>query len=290
MVLRSQREDAGLDACSTSIPCPPRTGGQKHACYDTHSYKCILADNYPNSPWRAECPCGPHNHFRQGPWHPWDPPSLSVSQAMCLFCLTQWTWFVDHHLHSLFTSHGVEKMLIRQQKQLKCVNAEAQRICMICVVLHFFFLSGAPCAKKIYLRFYSSLLHHTSLFCHVLIFDLWTLKIMSEQLFASSFPSLRLYSRRATTFAKWLHILWVTHPKKFLQVLDECTELKWHDFLHALQYTHTHMPRSDHCDKCVMLTLSENSTVLGFWNLWKASETESAPPLWSSALTIPHHN
>ena len=73
----------------TNPMCTSQTWVQKHTHFDTHFHTCTLADNYPNSLCRAERPCGPHNRFRQGPWHTQDPPSLSVSQAMCLFCLTQ---------------------------------------------------------------------------------------------------------------------------------------------------------------------------------------------------------
>lgn len=82
--------------CLQTTACAPCTHELRtHTQSDTHSHTCTLADNYPNSLWRAECPCGPHNHFRQGPWHTQDPPSLSVSQDVCLFYLIQRTWSVD---------------------------------------------------------------------------------------------------------------------------------------------------------------------------------------------------
>ena len=91
--LRPQHQDAGEDARKTSDATVLRARrrhehGNTLALTHTHSHTCTLADNYPNSLWRAERPCGPHNRLRQGPWHTQDPPSLSISQAMCLFCLT----------------------------------------------------------------------------------------------------------------------------------------------------------------------------------------------------------
>ena len=106
--LEPQHQNAGGDAqkhpalqSHANLAAPRRAGS------DTHSHTCTLADNYPNSLWRAERPWGPHNRFRQGPWHTQEPPSLSISQAICLFCLTHWTWSV--YLHQIVHPGGVEK-------------------------------------------------------------------------------------------------------------------------------------------------------------------------------------
>lgn len=78
--------------------CTSQTWGRKHACADTHSHTCTLADNYPNSLWREERPCGPHNRFRQ---EPWTPKTLllcpSLKPCVCF------TWLCELDL-SIFTA------------------------------------------------------------------------------------------------------------------------------------------------------------------------------------------
>lgn len=87
----------GMDACTSLVPRTPHRA-QKHLSWHTlvltrTPHTCILADNYPNSQNRQECPCGPCNHFRQGPWCIKDLRSLSMFvllDSMNLICVSSW--------------------------------------------------------------------------------------------------------------------------------------------------------------------------------------------------------